>query len=99
MKKPCVFLKDIKPLLSQLHAPGITPETIVSDGSEAGDAAIQYMLQRIISRVRKRTKPPGGRRGRPKKLKTNEMKKCVHPKKLKVKEIKKRGRPKKVDKK
>ena len=86
-------------MLTQVRKQGLTPESLMSDGTEAGDFAIKYIIQHQAARVRKRTKPAGGKRGRPPKPKEqllliNENNKIREPKNTANK--KKRGRPKKV---
>ncbi len=52
-----VFTPGIKPLLTQARSIGVTPEFLLSDGQEAGDFAIKYLIEHAVSRVRKRVKP------------------------------------------
>ena len=62
--------EDIKHLLKQIREPGITPETLLSNGEEAGSFAVQYLRKIALYNYARRKQSTNKKRGRPKKVAT-----------------------------
>ena len=65
--------ENIKHLLRQIRMPEITPETIMLNGQEAGDFALNYLRKRAFYNYDRRKQSTNKQRGRPKKQQSQEQ--------------------------
>ncbi len=72
MKAKKKYQEGVKILLREIRADTITPDTILSDGSEAGQFAVDY-LRRYILYEKGRQRKSSNKRGRPKKVLDDPM--------------------------